>query len=208
MRKFDGVRCCLACGEAVFEEQQIAPTAIRLKPTVIPVEYQHTRLHLGLGKEICLVVLLPGRDLEPLQCEIKHVYLDDKPVFEAVSYTWAGEDGDDSKSRTIQFTNGAIMHVTINCEAALLQLRHPSRERRLWIDAICINQTDVTERNRQVGLIDQIFSAPQSVVISIPYAKPSICTNVFCPCSPGSNGLTKTSTHFTNTNSIARSKHS
>ena len=110
------------------------PTAIRRKPTIIPVEYQHTRLHRNLGKEICLIVLLSGRDLEPLQCEIKHVYLDDNPVFEAVSY----------KSQTIQFTNGAIMHVRINCEAALLKLRHPSRERRLWIDAICINQTDVT----------------------------------------------------------------
>ena len=39
------------------------------------------------------------------------------------------------------------------------------RPRRLWIDALCINQEDVQERNEQVGLMNRIYGDADEVLI-------------------------------------------
>lgn len=170
IRVFDGLRCCLACGEAIFETRQ--PRLEPAQPSSGDLtDYKHNPLHIGLGQEIRLVVLLPGESSDPIRCEIIHVLLGGTE-FDAVSYTWATEEGDDSKSKTIQIGHGHSMHVTINCEHALRQLRDWHTERRLWIDAVCINQEDVNERSHQVGIMDQIFSTANCVIMCIPYAPP------------------------------------
>jgi hypothetical protein len=38
-------------------------------------------------------------------------------------------------------------------------------ERVLWIDAMCINQKDIDERNRQVWLMGQVYSKAKAVII-------------------------------------------
>ena len=65
-------------------------------------------------------------------------------------------------------TAGAKLSVIANCEAALRQLRSRSHERPLWVDALCINQMNIEERNHQVGLMDRIYHGAQNVLISIP----------------------------------------
>jgi len=47
--------------------------------------------------------------------------------------------------------------VTVNLEAALRYLRHKFMVRILWIDAICIDQLNVEERNHQVPLMKTIY---------------------------------------------------
>ncbi|KAF5597491.1 uncharacterized protein FSUBG_8526 [Fusarium subglutinans] len=57
--------------------------------------------------------------------------------------------------------------ITQNLEDALTYLRHDSKPRSLWIDAICaicINQSDVDERNSQVRLMGCIYSSASCVV--------------------------------------------
>jgi hypothetical protein len=158
VRKFDGIRSCLACGETVFESS--APTIpMSTQTTKTPTKYQYTHLNYTLGQEIRLVVLLPGSLDDPIRCEIVHVNLEDDPEFDAVSYTWATEYGDDSLSRKVNISNGThYLPVTINCEAALRQLRRPGSRRKLWIDALCIDQSNISERNHQVGFMDLIYS--------------------------------------------------
>jgi hypothetical protein len=132
IRKFNGIRCCLACGEAVFEASLVEPNS-----TDTATQYRYTKLNYKLGLEIRLVVLAPGTLGDPLRCDIIHVNLEDKPEYDAVSYTWATESGDASFSKTIQCVNGGFIPVTVNCDAVLRQLRRPGLRRRLWIDAIC-----------------------------------------------------------------------
>lgn len=170
VRKFDGIRCCLACGEAVFDTPHDAQAA-QGTSSELQMQYQYAHLNTELGHEIRIVVLRPGQLMDPVKCEIIHVNLMDDPHFEAVSYTWATEYGDDSKSGTVSILNGATMAVTTNCEAVLRQLRSSKHERRLWVDALCIDQINIKERNQQVGLMARIYNGAKKVVISIPDLK-------------------------------------
>lgn len=130
-------------------------------------QYEYTNLNYKLGQEIRLCVLLPGDSDNPLQCEIIHVNLEDEPYYEAVSYTWAGEDGDASLSRSIHCGSNRVIPITANCDTVLHQLRNCALRRRLWIDAVCINQANLNERSHQVGLMDRIYSKARSVRICI-----------------------------------------
>ena len=47
--------------------------------------------------------------------------------------------------------------ITTNLALLLRHLRHPIVPRILWIDAICINQTDNDERSWQVRLMAYIY---------------------------------------------------
>ena len=51
------------------------------------------------------------------------------------------------------------LSITENLHSALQHLRNENESRLLWVDAICINQFDIIERNRQVSLIAAIFKS-------------------------------------------------
>lgn len=60
---------------------------------------------------------------------------------------------------------GQEVLVTQNCEAALRQLRNKSRNIRIWIDALCINQQNISERNQQVRMMEEIYQKAKHVRI-------------------------------------------
>lgn len=164
IRKFDGLRSCLACGEAVFEN-----ALSDSEPTTADAEqspYQYTKLNYILGQEIRLLVILPGESHDPIRCEIVVVNLEDDPSYEALSYTWATETGDASFSETIYCGKGTIK-ITRNCHAALRRFRKRYAKRRLWVDAVCINQGYIVERNHQVSLMEVIYSRSSRVLVFI-----------------------------------------
>jgi len=57
------------------------------------------------------------------------------------------------------------MLVGANLHSALLNLRYEDRERILWIDAICIDQTSPTERNQQVTIMGDIYKQSWRVLV-------------------------------------------
>jgi hypothetical protein len=154
IRQFDGIRCFLAYGEAVFEEAASSPKEITDKTDFV---YSYTDLNQALELQIRILVIQSGEDPTPIVCDLLHANLEDKPEYEAISYTWAAEEGDATKSRRIRCLDGSFIDVTVNCEAALRHLRRPGIKRRLWVDSVCINQSSVEERNHQVATMDRIF---------------------------------------------------
>lgn len=79
--------------------------------------------------------------------------------YNAISYSWADENGDDSKSSEIYL--GAMrvpLRVTRNCASALRRIRNPRHAVRVWVDAVCIDQNNVQERNHQVNLMRKIYT--------------------------------------------------
>lgn len=163
IRLFDGFRCCLACGEAIFE-----PVGDRGDTTTQETNRSHKfkPLNHELGQEIRLLVLNAGDPSDSLTCEIINVNLEDNPIYEALSYTWADQNGDTTLSQEIVCaSNKTVISITKNCESALRALRQKGRRRPLWVDAICINQSDLSERNHQIGFMGKIYSEASQVLI-------------------------------------------
>jgi hypothetical protein len=158
IQKFDGFRCCLSCGEAVFEAALPIEQGMNASK-----DYQYQRLNYKLGLEIRLVVLYPGHELDDLVFDIIHRNLLDKPVYEAVSYTWATVYGDASLSSHVS-CRGKKIAITKNCESMLRTLRRQGTNRTIWVDAICIDQENTEERNHQVRLMATIYSNASQVV--------------------------------------------
>ncbi|KAI0140441.1 heterokaryon incompatibility protein-domain-containing protein [Xylariaceae sp. FL1272] len=119
----------------------------------------------------------PTFKLGPRQpIEIQHT---PTPNYEALSYCWGdtslktavGIRPRDLHSCTEQ-TNRLM--VGENLSDALRYLRSPSQPRTLWIDAICINQSDKEERAQQVARMCHIFSRSARVVAWIGPGSPTV----------------------------------
>jgi len=113
-----------------------------------------------VNPQIRLLRLLPGSHDAPIQCTIGRVGLNEPPHFEALSYTWGTDQSLDPV-----ICDGKTISVTSNLLAALHQFRSRSRALTLWIDAICINQADNTEKNKQVVLMRCIYILARRVLI-------------------------------------------
>ena len=50
-------------------------------------------------------------------------------------------------------------------QPALRALRRTETDRTLWIDAICINQDDMAERNAQVAMMADIYDRAMNVCV-------------------------------------------
>jgi len=85
--------------------------------------------------------------------------------YEALSYVW----GEEPPRRTIRvLADGAPPRscpVTPNLYAALKHLRRDYRDRFLWVDALCIDQDNMEEKEQQVKNMDRIYQAAQRVCV-------------------------------------------
>ncbi|KAH8681679.1 heterokaryon incompatibility protein-domain-containing protein [Xylariales sp. PMI_506] len=84
----------------------------------------------------------------------------DAPVYEALSYVWG--DASDCVNVTI---NSLDFPVTRNLYQALKHLVLADKVRVLWVDAVCINQSDLDERSQQVKQMRHIYKNAKSVSV-------------------------------------------
>ncbi|PPJ58412.1 hypothetical protein CBER1_11400 [Cercospora berteroae] len=121
----------------------------------------YTPLDVAVG-QIRIARILPSEDCSAVvRCELDIVALPAVyTAFEALSYCW----GDPRITANIEL-GGAVAAVTVNLEAALRQFRADAEGKAvfIWIDAICINQQDVEERNHQVTLMQEIYTRATNV---------------------------------------------
>lgn len=110
---------------------------------------------------ICILVLQPGSLDDDLHCDLLITPLEQAQLnFEALSYTW----GPPSEARYIHIGN-ATKAIGDNLFQALGNLRTKSAPRRLWADALCINQDDEVEKTQQVASMGEIYQAAIRTVI-------------------------------------------
>ena len=99
-----------------------------------------------------------------IDCTLVHVdfHRFSKHKFNALSYTW----GSSTPVRIIR-VNGKQLNISENLWQFLyVAAQTPDiRGTCLWIDQICIDQSSISERNRQVGLMGQIYQQASSVLI-------------------------------------------
>jgi Heterokaryon incompatibility protein (HET) len=92
--------------------------------------------------------------------ELKRVSLQDSPEYTCLSYVWG--TGPLNHSVTI---DGADFSVGQNLFDALCHLQCSDIAPAIWIDSICINQEDVTEKAVRVEKMGTIFSKAKAVII-------------------------------------------
>ncbi|KAH7059087.1 heterokaryon incompatibility protein [Macrophomina phaseolina] len=85
-------------------------------------------------------------------CTLTDASLDSPPEYEALSYVW----GDPAKPNSVTLA-GRRVGVTENLATALRHLRLASRPRHLWVDALCIDQHNIDERDDQVMHMKEIY---------------------------------------------------
>ena len=93
-----------------------------------------------------------------ISCCMRSVRLSDNPHYEALSYCW----GDSTLNKGI-ICNGKRLWITTNLYEALCRLQDRHGTRTIWADAVCINQSNIKERNHQVRLMRQIYEAATHV---------------------------------------------
>jgi hypothetical protein len=75
------------------------------------------------------------------------------PNWEALSYCW----GSSTVLKPL-LISGKILNITGGLHLALQHLRLSDGERAIWIDQICVNQSDLDERSRQVQHMNVIYN--------------------------------------------------
>lgn len=123
---------------------------------------RHTRLLLLHSSET---------DNYPINCNIVEVNIDDRPRYEALSYTWNNE----VPSKPLEIISDDCLDtrsllITTNCARALRILRKRIYKRKvasvgLWVDAVCINQSCNAEKTAQVSMMAEIYRNAGNVIV-------------------------------------------
>ncbi|KAH7311864.1 heterokaryon incompatibility protein-domain-containing protein [Rhexocercosporidium sp. MPI-PUGE-AT-0058] len=128
------------------------------------LQYQYRPI--GDSDGIRLLELKPSSDFEAtIDCSLVHTTLhecDEDLIdhYTALSYVWG-----DAKITTRITVEGLGLDITINLASALRYMRDATRKRLIWADAICINQSDNEEKNRQVRQMGQVYQTAAHTII-------------------------------------------
>lgn len=132
----------------------------------IDLRHEYTRSDLpplsDTGSSIRLLDVLPAGEGHRIEGHLRTVELGDNPTYAALSYEW----GNAHMSQSIS-VHGKRFRVTENLWKALHNIRHTTETRTLWVDAICIDQTSIREKNSQVPLMSFIYQRARTVLISL-----------------------------------------
>ncbi|KAG5818394.1 hypothetical protein H9Q71_001454 [Fusarium xylarioides] len=143
----------------------------------LPYEY----VPLGAG-QIRLLHLNPGQEADQLNGELIVKSLEELPprqkagtaaqtdpidpekyvCFDAISYVW----GQSTFTDTVFTAQGSIP-ITASLASILRRLRDEEKSHLYWADGLCINQSDMAEKEIQVSLMGIIYSSAIRVLCDI-----------------------------------------
>ncbi|KAF7521098.1 hypothetical protein G7054_g12559 [Neopestalotiopsis clavispora] len=131
-------------------------------------EIAFTYQPLSAEADTRIIELQPAPDaLYPLQCRIAELCLSSEDLvdYEALSYTWGQPDF--SECLFVLQDNGqrSVLKITLNLKEALQRLRLRDRDRRIWVDAVCIDQQDDTDKTHQIPSMTQIYKSAGRVLV-------------------------------------------
>ncbi len=135
---------CKDCGLPFFQYQDLQSEPKQFVIRLI-------KLHPARVPDADIVIELVKNDTE-------------QPSYDAVSWCW-GSGGSARTVRARREGGDHCMTIPPNLESALRHLRFTDKFRTLWIDAICIDQTNSVEKNKQVPMMSEIYGKAQQVCV-------------------------------------------
>ncbi|KAH7359401.1 heterokaryon incompatibility protein-domain-containing protein [Plectosphaerella cucumerina] len=121
--------------------------------------YKHLDLQIP-SENIRLLTVRNGDSKSLLRATLQEVSIHNLPHYMALSYVW----GNPTTKKNL-LVNGRIMKIQPNVSDALRRLRARHGSFAIWIDAICINQTNPEERATQVLIMRQIYESASLAVV-------------------------------------------
>ena len=91
---------------------------------------------------------------QPLRGSLRVVSLKTSPEYAAISYTW----GDYADPPHVIVCNGHEVEITISCYEVLCSIRYQFGASSVWVDSVCIHQTDAREKIYQLPLMGEIYT--------------------------------------------------
>ncbi|KAK6850205.1 HET-domain-containing protein [Apiospora arundinis] len=119
-------------------------------------ELDHTR------HEIRIIRINPGQRQDDVSCQLETVSLDRRPKYDTLSYNW----GNSQDTSTI-CVNGQLVKISANLLDALRGVRDARKTVALWADALCIDQSNESEKSRQVAMMGQVYRQGRQTWISL-----------------------------------------
>lgn len=114
--------------------------------------------------EIRVLELQPhfGDEESPLRGTFCYCSLDVEPIinYETISWYW----GDPTPTSSILLGDETLC-IPENAWRVLRRVRYSNTVRRLWIDAVCINQPDLVERSKQVEMMSEVYRCGASNIV-------------------------------------------
>lgn len=146
------------CCEAIVQRRSFGPRNDLLK---LPDEHKYQYRTLD-ARSIRLLDVSRDPKTWELCCSIRHIRLDDNPVYDAISYTW----GDQLEKYDIQI-DGKWLQVGKNAYDILQERASFFETRTIWIDRISINQDYNAEKDIQVPMMCEIYSRSNRTIICL-----------------------------------------
>jgi hypothetical protein len=110
--------------------------------------------------QIRLLRITPGNPEDVVSTSLATVSLLDAPPFEALSYVWG-----DYNDRASLMIDGYAVEIHASLFNAIHTLRCSTSERLIWADAICIDQSNNSERGHQVRIMSRIYETAKNVAV-------------------------------------------
>ena len=126
-------------------------------------QYEYTPLKNPASQIRLLEVFGDANDSShQTKCLLTTWHVDSAPEYHAISYTWGPKEPTESI-----ILNDASMTIRKNCADVLRQLLYFKSSRYYWIDALCIDQESIDEKNHQVARMGQIYSLAAHVLVCL-----------------------------------------
>ena len=118
------------------------------------------------SRDIRVIDIEPADDFNaPFCCSLRVISLDNEDKYQALSYAW----GCLNNTETI-LCDGKSLTVTEDLQIALRRIREKIAprdifSRTIWIDAISIDQSNGSEKSKQVAMMGDIFKRSQRLIV-------------------------------------------
>jgi hypothetical protein len=142
----------------------LVPRAYNLYSMVLDSDciYAECILPLDTTMMIRVLHLNPGDENDQIRGSLRLLDLDTEPPaqYDCISYVWG-----DSGSTRLAIVNEKYITITRSLYDALRHIRSKTKTMIIWADAICIDQSDIDEKTRQVALMAEVYRRCSKVYI-------------------------------------------
>ena len=121
--------------------------------------YQHPPLKQSHDFRLVRLGTKPGLTLEPsITCELSHHSIDDPPAYYTLSYTWGNPDLDQEELALCTDNSSISIQPNLALWIRTHGLSLASQRHLFWIDQLCIDKSNTSERSQQVRMMKEIYA--------------------------------------------------